>query len=539
MSTIHKEKEVIGLIVGEATTNSFMFASTVSKCPLKYDYLRVHSQEIFNGRMTDVDILAQVERVFSASDALKHLVSFEALKRIKAAGIDDIKVYGHARVLGYIPDNQKPVVLVPRRSLVPGTEVSIASQKLLSDFYAYPSDESLQIGSLITRPEVDVSITATGFRRHLAIIAQTGAGKSYSAGVLIEELLEKGGTVLVIDPHADYVMVGMDTKGARHTLSDRCKVFRNPASTGRYKSKDVGNVEEYTIAFSDLTNDEVIEIAGVQSYSRIRDTISKVLDFFRDNNSVYTPSELAQELQNRLDNTTKQSERSDYQSALRYIREVQSMRVFGNTSTPTNRILAPMQVSTLDLSGLDHASMDYIVTKLLREIYSNVTSGEYPHPVFVIIEEAHNFIPAEGVTRSSSIIKKIASEGRKFGVFLIVITQRPSKVHPDTLSQCNSQIIMKMTNPVDQKAVANSSERMSQEILQDLPGLNPGEAVILGPITKTPMMVKIRPRRTREGGADIDVVKALETARKSLSIEKKVKSDRAKTKPFSGSFGGN
>jgi DNA helicase HerA-like ATPase len=540
VSTMYKKTDEIGLIVGEATTNSFVFASTVDNCPLKYDYIRVRSKEVLDGHLTEVDILAQVERVFSASDALKHLVSFEALKRIKLAGIDDLKVYGHARVLGFIPNNQKPVVLVPRRSLIPGTEVSIASEQLLSTFYAYPRDEALQIGALITRPEVNVTITATGLRKHLAIIAQTGAGKSYSAGVLIEELLEMGGTVLVIDPHADYVMISMDMNGAKHPLSDRCKVFRNPASTGRYSSKDVGNVQEYTIAFSDLSDDEVFEIAGVhQSYTRIRDAFTKVLSSLRESNLAYTPQDLLNELQKNYDEAEKPSEKSDFQSAMRYARTIQSMSVFGSVSTQTKDILAPMQVSTLDLSGLDQSSMDYIVTKLLRETYSSVTSGEYKHPVFAIIEEAHNFIPAERVTMSSSIIKKIAAEGRKFGVFLIVITQRPSKVHPDTLSQCNSQIIMKMTNPLDQQAVANSSERMSQEILQDLPGLNPGEAVILGPITKTPMMVKIRARRTREGGADIDVVKALSVARKSVSIDRKIQSDRAKTKPFDGSFGGD
>ena len=76
---------------------------------------------------------------------------------------------------------------------------------------------------------------------------------------------------------------------------------------------------------------------------------------------------------------------------------------------------------------------------------------------------------------------------------------------------------MKLTNPQDQRAVAESSERMSQDLLNDLPGLNPGEAIIVGDLTKAPVMVKIRQRKTREGGSDIDVVALLKQARKAVS----------------------
>ena len=128
------------------------------------------------------------------------------------------------------------------------------------------------------------------------------------------------------------------------------------------------------------------------------------------------------------------------------------------------------------------------------------------------MEEAHRFIPFQGNTKSSRIIKKIAAEGRKFGVFLVVITQRPSKIHPDALSQCNSQIVMRMTNPDDQLAIARSSERLGQSLLEDLPGLNTGEAVLVGEMTRAPVMVKVKRRRTREGGSDIDIVSKMKSA---------------------------
>jgi hypothetical protein len=166
----------------------------------------------------------------------------------------------------------------------------------------------------------------------------------------------------------------------------------------------------------------------------------------------------------------------------------------------------------VDLSGLDDEASDYIASKILSDVYEKVAEGEFEYPVFVLVEEAHRFIPVEANTYSKSIIKKIAAEGRKFGVFLVLITQRPSKIHSDALSQCNSQIIMRITNPEDQAAVASSSERLGQTLLEDLPGLDKGEAVIVGEMTRAPIMAKIRKRTTREGGSDIDVVSKMREA---------------------------
>ncbi|MEM2791065.1 MAG: ATP-binding protein, partial [Thermofilaceae archaeon] len=115
-------------------------------------------------------------------------------------------------------------------------------------------------------------------------------------------------------------------------------------------------------------------------------------------------------------------------------------------------------------------------------------------------------------------IKTIASEGRKFGVFLILVTQRPSRIDADALSQCNSQIILRITNPYDQRAVAEASERLGEELMRDLPGLNVGEAIIVGELTRVPVIVKVRRRLTREGGADIDLVSELRRARESLNL---------------------
>jgi hypothetical protein len=75
---------------------------------------------------------------------------------------------------------------------------------------------------------------------------------------------------------------------------------------------------------------------------------------------------------------------------------------------------------------------------------------------------------------------------------------------------------MRLTNPDDQEAVKKSSERISRELIGDLPGLNIGEAVIVGEVTPAPVMIKVRPRKTREGGSDISVSELLKEARRSI-----------------------
>lgn len=530
-----------GIIVGEATSTEFIFISEKEKYPPKWEYLVIPSREYVDGRLGAVDVLAQVERIASRSEVLTQRLDVEALERIRDAGIDEIRTLGQARILGYLVERSKGVkeVYLPRRAVVPGEHVYIAPMELLADFFSYPAEEGLCVGNLISRPDVPVHLSVSGFRRHLAIIAQTGAGKSYCAGVFIEELLEKGASILVIDPHADYVFLSFTPTGEKHEHADRITVFRNPASTGRYSERDVGNLESYEVAFQDLSPDEVCEVASIQEgWTKIRNAVRAGLEILQQEGRHYLPKDLIRSLEGiRGDDSQERDLREGASSALKYVRKLAYLKVFGIQSTPTKALLKPVHVSVIDLSGLEDASMDYITSRILMDTFNAVAGGDFSYPVFVIVEEAHKFIPAgDRSTFSAAIINKIAAEGRKFGIFLVLITQRPFKVHPDSLSQCNSQVIMKLTNPQDQEAVAQSSERLSQDLLNDLPGLNRGEAVIVGEVTKAPVMVKVRQRKTREGGADIDIIEKLKQARKETDMEEGLETDRRRQAPFRGAF---
>jgi DNA helicase HerA-like ATPase len=513
----------VGVIVGEASSNEFFFSSKPGEMPSRWEYLLTYSEEDVDGTLKQVEVVAQIERVLSASQALTKELDFEIIKKIIESGLADRKVWGKARVLGYLSETGD--LQQPKKAVMPGKPVYIAPAELLEKFYSYPEGEAIKVGSLITRSEVPVSLSIRGFRRHLAIIAQTGSGKTYLSGIIVDELLRKGGTIIMLDPHADYVFLSRKIDGKRHELSDRMTVFRSPASTGRYTEADVGKIEPYEICFSDLDFDEIRLLSRIgRNYTNIINGLQRALAELKARKENFQVEDLLEELENAgkwkdKDPDVEPKIVDGARSAVKYLARLMKMRVFTSATTNIEQILRPMHLSVVDLSGLGDEVSDYIAYKILSDTYEKVSSGEFEYPVFIFVEEAHRFIPATGTTHSSRMIKKIAAEGRKFGVFLVVITQRPSKIHSDALSQCNSQIIMRITNPKDQEAVAASSERLGETLLNDLPGLNTGEAVIVGEMTRAPIMARIRKRVTREGGSDIDIMGKMKDAVKEAKQE--------------------
>ena len=130
-------------------------------------------------------------------------------------------------------------------------------------------------------------------------------------------------------------------------------------------------------------------------------------------------------------------------------------------------------------------------------------------PCMLVIEEAHNFCPEKGFERtvSTDILRTIASEGRKFGLGLMVVSQRPARVDKNILSQCNTQIIMKVTNPNDLKAISKGLEGIGSDVEDDIKSLSPGVAMIVSTYIERPILVDIRTRKSKHGGASVPVVK--------------------------------
>jgi DNA helicase HerA-like ATPase len=145
---------------------------------------------------------------------------------------------------------------------------------------------------------------------------------------------------------------------------------------------------------------------------------------------------------------------------------------------------------------------------MYRERLDDVRDREsaIDHPIFALFEEGHRFAPASGDAPSLGIMRTITSEGRRFGFGLGIISQRPSKIDQDVLSQCGTQISMQIQNPNDQDAIKNSVEAAGKDVLRELPGLTPGQAIVSGDAMNTPALIQVRLRITEHGAESRDVV---------------------------------
>jgi hypothetical protein len=176
-------------------------------------------------------------------------------------------------------------------------------------------------------------------------------------------------------------------------------------------------------------------------------------------------------------------------------------------------LFRPGQCSVLQLNEIDQREQQVVVATLLRRLNQArmetekglALEGEenyLPYPAFVLIEEAHNYAPANADVVTTQILKTILSEGRKFGVSVGLISQRPGKLDSDVLSQCMTQCIMRIVNPIDQARVAESVETVGRDLLQELPALSKGQVIVAGSAVNTPLLCRVRQRITPHGAED-------------------------------------
>ena len=426
--------------------------------------------------------------------------------------------------IGYFSKQLKDFVN-PRIPPNPGDAIYLASSETLAQMLSPKTSQqvgSAHIGSLLTRESGEVPIVLSikdVVSTHLAILASTGSGKSYTAGVLVEELMNQynRAAVLIVDPHGEY-----------HTMQSVMGDTQFFGDDGYKPEVKIFTPDKIKVRFSTLTEADV-------KYLLPEGTSDKMAHFL---------SQAFSSLNERL----KAERRQDYAYAYHDLRDEVNAQKFGdekksdggNASSidgllwrldsrfgkegglftakdhiELNELFKPGRCTILQLSDIEQHEQQVIVGALLRRVNKarmSVVRGEIPkergdfvnYPVFTLLEEAHRFAPAGSSVVSTNILKQILSEGRKFGVGIGLITQRPGKLDQDVLSQCMTQIIMRIVNPIDQQTVAQSVEGAGRAMLAELPALTKGQAVISGVGINTPVMCRIRPRMTAHGGETFD-----------------------------------
>ena len=156
-------------------------------------------------------------------------------------------------------------------------------------------------------------------------------------------------------------------------------------------------------------------------------------------------------------------------------------------------------ISILDLSGIPPTVLGDLIGALLRILYDalfwsrNLPEGGRLRPLLVVLEEAHAYLGREHIGNAANAVRRIAKEGRKYGVGIMVVSQRPSEIDPTILSQCGTIFALRLANDIDRAQVAGTASDNLKGLFEMLPTLRTGEAIVVGEAVSLPMRILVNP----------------------------------------------
>lgn len=480
------------------------------------------------------------------------------LEILPGAQITGETLFGTIQLVGY--RDALGQIKIPRRPLNPGEKVHGVDYNFLAKFYKFDENTSINIGNLIGYEKgenivpvyIDVNKLVT---EHLGILAMTGSGKSYTVGRIIEKLVaEMNGTVVVFDVHGEYGKAF--SKGEVHFNDNLEQIenedevqsilkiqesFRKLLSAGggikvytpqmeafdyKYNSKnnhlalrfDNFDMDDLSSVLPGLTEPQQRVLDVAIRYWKIK--YSNTQRDIQDLTYLLSTDTGLDELKNWDELTEGEAKALNGRSAAvvsmklsRVINEARSFytRAIGEPTDIYNMIGEKGnrigRLVIIDLQGLSDDAKQIITALISSEIMRAASDKKRQiRPSFLVYEEGHNFAPAGIPCISKKIIKKIAAEGRKFGVGFSIISQRPSKLDSDVTSQCNTIITMRLKNPDDQRFIAKTSDMFSKSDIEELPSLSTGEALICGRSIPAPLLVKVGTKALMHGGESPEVI---------------------------------
>lgn len=341
-----------------------------------------------------------------------------------------------------------------------------------------------------------MTLAAERFNRHTFWCGQSGSGKTYALGVVLEQLLlHTGLPLLILDPNADFVQIREPRTDADPTLArtlggSDIRVLHSTSPDG----------EQLRTRFLDLSTPakaavlQLDPIADAEEYNVLLHVDSAPENF--DNESF-------------LSVLRESGDPGRRRLALR----VENLQVLewdlwsrgGGSANET--VDDRPRATVLDLGGFAHAAEPKVAALgVLEHLWVN---REERRPVLIVIDEAHNLCspnPETPVERAlTNQLIQIAAEGRKFGLWLLLSTQRPTKIHPNVLSQCDNLCLMRMNAPRDLAELADVFGFVPREMLMASPGFRQGHALFAGSFISSPTFTQMGARISTEGGADVRV----------------------------------
>lgn len=496
------ESRVIGAVLSKTTPSEFQFIIDIEQTENRPVELGEYVGFSLFGRPA-IGVVSDIERI--NEEIIDSLANSPAsINRMRELAMEPgaEKLVATVKVQGYVESNG--TVIRPRYPPLPGTPVFRDPNE---ELIAAMGQGQIEIGNLLANPEVPVTLNVQNLlSRHFSVLAVTGAGKSYTVAVVLQEIMERFpyASIVVIDPHADYFFF-------RNIFGSRVQIFTPNGED---------NTTPIRFKIRNFSSTQLAEFANITT--SMTNLIGKFEEAYRilvQNGDDFDYSDIRRILENMARNEELPQKERDYAAtALRRMRFIPE-EVFLDATVETDlynpyapSLVSPGQMTIIGTGLLPKRGKEALVNQVLRRIFDgavalrqNLDAPKLPGPVLVVIEEAHQFAPPAR-TDCKEIITQIAAEGRKFGVGLGIISQRPGKIDENVLSQCNTQITLKITNPKDQNAIENASETMSADFMKDLPGLNTGEAIITGSAIGLPSKVKVKRIQVERGGDDVNIL---------------------------------
>lgn len=569
---MEKENRYVGTIVGESTSREFRLAvahETIREQDIIAVDVSLRRNE--DSSVENLRVWAKVKRI----ERLNPLFPTEAGHELAATRTDPFDtvlslsremVTAVCQVLGVEPlegsggklDQLRYPAQPASRAYRPQTE-DIA--RVVLGELKENQRRSLDIATLSNRPEVDVMVDGHAIvTRHLAILAMTGAGKSVTARRIIEQLASKNYPIVIFDPHGDYTglanVPSLKNRVKRYyaqfpvfeedsetiaaivstlgyeltdTMRTRFSEVFNAASTFFIDDKDemeervewlsntIGNpnILKYGVKPDMWLIGNLAEVGEIVLRNKDEDAIRQLEDWGWSRFKNYTGTD-----RRTLEGIKKRTYRAA--SVLKRMEQTNQKIALSAQPLPIDRkeLVQYGQISIVSLGGYTGEFQATIYSLIAESIFDARIRDELKLPVLLLLEEAHNFAPARAATpaeqRAITTTKQIAQEGRKFGVGLILISQRPSRLDETTLSQCNSYIIMRLVNPADQNFVRRVIETLGEDEARMLPDLDIGEAVLSGQLINFPVLVRVKLPASKGEREEEDAFDSLEKSYSSL-----------------------
>jgi hypothetical protein len=362
-----------------------------------------------------------------------------------------------------------------------------------------PNRSALTIGDLLLAPGVAAALDAGGFNRHSFMCGQSGSGKTYSLGLVLERLLV--GTSLrmvVLDPNSDYAHLSEVRDGTDPAVAEEYATAASGVSVWR---NDPRAERPLRLQFADVDPAAQAAVLGLDPISD-REEYAAL-------SGILAGGAKDRPLVSGLDALVS----SDNPDVRRLGLRAANLGVLGwsiwsggqgrslveELAEPTARCLV------VDLGSLDTIEEQRLISEtVLSTLWRNRSRRE---PCLVVVDEAHNVCPSQpsdAVTAlATNYAALIAAEGRKFGLYLLTSTQRPQKVHEEVLSQCDNLLLMRMNSEADLGYLREVFSFVPAGLIQRATTFQQGQSLVAGKFFPHATYVKFGQRYSQEGGADI------------------------------------